>query len=231
MNCGAHIVKYILFLFNFLCLVAGILLIVFGSLVLTNNDGIMKLPVDFVEFPQGIPIAAIVLGCVIFLISFLGCCGACKENNCMTVLYSICMLCLLILQIAFIVVVWVKQDDIINGINTSMAKAWEEAVKNPNDNYMNVYQSAFQCCGVKSVQDYPDAQMPIPQTCCAGSPATCEADQAYKIGCESAFDSWWRLNINLVKYVGIGIGVIELIAVIFSCCLAGAIRDSRRAQY
>lgn len=89
MNCGAHIVKYILFLFNFLCLVAGVLLIVFGSLVLTNNDGIMHLPVDMVEFPQGIPIAAIVLGCVISLISFLGCCGACKENNCMTVLVSV----------------------------------------------------------------------------------------------------------------------------------------------
>lgn len=56
--------------------------------------------------------------------------------------YSICMLCLLILQIAFIVVVWVKKDDIINGINTSMTKAWDQAVQNPADNYLNVYQSA-----------------------------------------------------------------------------------------
>lgn len=89
MNCGAHIVKYILFLFNFLCLVAGVLLIVFGSLVLTNNAGVMHIPVDLVEFPQGIPIAAIVLGAIIFLISFLGCCGACKENNCMTMLVGV----------------------------------------------------------------------------------------------------------------------------------------------
>lgn len=52
------------------------------------------------------------------------------------------MICLLALQIAFIVVVWVKQDDIINGINVSMDKAWKQALTHPDDNYMTVYQSA-----------------------------------------------------------------------------------------
>uniref|UniRef100_T1GNT4 Tetraspanin n=1 Tax=Megaselia scalaris TaxID=36166 RepID=T1GNT4_MEGSC len=211
MNCGAHIVKYILFLFNFLCLVAGILLIIFGSLVLTNNESVLQIPDSEVlgQFPKGIPIAAIVLGSIIFLISFLGCCGACKENNCMTLLYSICMLILLALQIAFIVVVWVKQGDIINIINQSMEDAWNIVTQKSDVNYLSVYQSALKCCGKLGPSDYIGAGLQIPQSCCDSSATICTEQTAFQTGCEKAFDDWWQLNLNLVKYVGIGIAAID----------------------
>ena len=66
--------------------ICGILLIVLGSLMI-NNLG------DFSSFNAAInantvPILVIVLGCIVFIISFFGCCGAIRESVCCTATVS-----------------------------------------------------------------------------------------------------------------------------------------------
>lgn len=75
-------VKYILFIFNLLCSICGILLIVFGALLFSkvrNMD-------DFAEAlrTQQVPVTMIILGTIILLISWFGCCGAIRESYCMS---------------------------------------------------------------------------------------------------------------------------------------------------
>lgn len=57
---------------------AGAALIVIGTLVLLNvTNNIDSATIKFV------PIVIIVIGCIIFVISFFGCCGAIRESTCM----------------------------------------------------------------------------------------------------------------------------------------------------
>lgn len=54
-------------------------------------------------------IAAIVLGGIIALVSFLGCCGLCKKSPGMIKLYGICVTVLLVAQIGCGIFAYVKK--------------------------------------------------------------------------------------------------------------------------
>lgn len=79
--------KTLINMIYFLAQICGILLIILGSLMISNIG-------DFANFSDAantdtIPILIIVLGCVIFVISFFGCCGAIRENVCCTMTVSL----------------------------------------------------------------------------------------------------------------------------------------------
>ena len=61
--------------------VAGIALIVSGSFPLMKIEGIRDVLPE--ENPAMVPILVIVLGSIVFTISFFGCCGAIRESQCM----------------------------------------------------------------------------------------------------------------------------------------------------
>ena len=76
------------FLISFLK-VCGILLIVFGSIMVANIGHISNLPQSIEA--NSVPIVILILGCIIFIIAFMGCCGAIRENTCLTMTVSICL--------------------------------------------------------------------------------------------------------------------------------------------
>merc|ERR1712179_59074 len=80
LGCGCLTVKYLVFLFNLLFLLSGLVLITVGGLA----QGFFKEYVQFFNNELSTPaMAIIILGCIILVISFFGCCGANKENVCM----------------------------------------------------------------------------------------------------------------------------------------------------
>lgn len=72
---------FIIILLTFISQIAGIALIVVGALPLFKIADIQD------AFPENnpaiFPIIVLALGIVIFSISFLGCCGAIRESQCM----------------------------------------------------------------------------------------------------------------------------------------------------
>lgn len=78
------IIKPHLFPFFFLSLqFTGIAVIVCGSIVIAREDYSSIVDDDV----RGTSIFLIVVGCVVTVVTFLGCCGAMKENKCM--LYTV----------------------------------------------------------------------------------------------------------------------------------------------
>ncbi|XP_014679689.1 PREDICTED: CD63 antigen-like [Priapulus caudatus] len=78
---GMKCVKYLLFGFNLLFFLSGIALIVIGALVhVKYNQYSAAAQVDFVALAY----LFIAVGCIVFVITFFACCGAIKENNCMS---------------------------------------------------------------------------------------------------------------------------------------------------
>ncbi|XP_036332320.1 23 kDa integral membrane protein-like [Rhagoletis pomonella] len=225
MDCGGVFVKYVLFLFNILFVVCGILLIVFGSIVVSHIQQVGSLAQTFEA--NSIPIAILVLGCVIFIISFLGCCGAIREETCCTLTYSVFMLVLLLAQVALIVLVWTQHTKFLNYMNQIVATIWKQHTTDPK--VMDALQLTFDCCGQNGSTDYTFNLESIPNSCCGANAISCNMVEAMKKpGCAQAFTSFWDKSLNIVRYAGLGVAAVELVAFIFACCLANQVRNERR---
>lgn len=223
MDCGASIVKYILFIFNMLALVCGILLIVFGSLVLSHLGDIRDIADTFKT--SSIPITIIVIGCIIFIISFVGCCGAIRENTCLTMTYSVFMIVLFILQMIMVVYIWIEKDSFLNAMNKIVDQAWQQ--RHDKGHYMDFFQINFNCCGRFGVQDY--GKETVPNSCCGASASSCSVDMARnKYGCSQMFRNFISTNIAIAQYAGLVVAAVELVAFIFACCIANQARNERR---
>lgn len=86
------------------------------------------------------PIVLIVIGSVILIISFFGCCGAIRESTCMIMTYSSFLMVLLLVKVAIGVYVLVKSVDFQNEILKAYDKIWVNANLNPDENTMGTLQ-------------------------------------------------------------------------------------------
>merc|ERR1712012_384107 len=96
METSIKCVKYSLFLFNLLFALSGLLLIVTGGVI----QGAYSQYLDFLgdQF-FNTPVFLVVVGCIIFFVAFFGCCGAIKENHCMTTTFAVLMGVIFLMEI------------------------------------------------------------------------------------------------------------------------------------
>ncbi|XP_055379365.1 23 kDa integral membrane protein-like isoform X2 [Condylostylus longicornis] len=226
MGCGMSMVKYILFLFNLLCAICGILIIAFGAMMFTDVNSIKDLGDAFAT--QGLPVALIILGSAILIISFFGCCGAIRESSCMSMTYAALLFVLLVCQVALIVFAFLSKTEFINEVAKIVDKAWDE--RHNTRTLMDSLETSYKCCGKTGYKDYLlNVQLQLPKTCCDLNADSCiPLVNAYSVGCRSAVTQWWEKNWDLIKYVGIGIAAVEFIGLVFACCLANNVRNYRR---
>jgi CD63 antigen len=93
---GMTCVKYLLFAFNLVFVIFGILL-VYAGLTAIARIGQYQLLIE--ETPYNVAITLVIVGFFIFLIAFLGCCGAIRENYCMLVTFSAIILAILLIEL------------------------------------------------------------------------------------------------------------------------------------
>lgn len=224
MDCGTSMVKYILFIFNTIVSVIGILGIVYGVLIL-KSIGVVEVNGQ-VGFPLQalMPIILISLGSIVVFISFLGCCGAIRESVCMTMSYATFLLILLILQLTLVVLLFTHREEFENAMGNVIENAWnsEHTYKG---GVFDTIQKSLHCCGSSSALDYIGKGDLVPPSCCSGS---CLIPTNYYPGCRGKFVELMTTGSDNAKYVGIGLIGIELIGFIFACCLANNVRNYKR---
>ncbi|WAR25707.1 TSN11-like protein [Mya arenaria] len=146
-------IKYFLFLFNAVILVAGCALVGFGIYTRTSSSGVTKFSsILGSNLLPTVSLVLIVTGVVIVVISFLGCCGAIKEVKCMLVMFFVLML---LFFIAFLVggimlyafrekIEDMTLDQLRRQLNHSYGRSSDEQVTEAWDSM----QKLFQCCGI-----------------------------------------------------------------------------------
>ncbi|KAJ9598193.1 hypothetical protein L9F63_011131, partial [Diploptera punctata] len=80
LNAGMRCIKYLLFTFNLLFVITGVLIIGVGTTIkaiYSNFDSILD------ERFYSPATLLIIIGCIVFIVAFFGCCGAVKESTCM----------------------------------------------------------------------------------------------------------------------------------------------------
>jgi len=151
---------------------------------------------------------------LLLLTGFLGCCGACTENTCLLSLFFAIILILFVAELGCGIAILVNKGKFQDTLDEALTKNMHNYNQTGFDEYsrsIDQMQTEMKCCGCKGKQDF--AGKIEPKTCIV-----------YTEGC---CDKIWREaegQLAIVGGVAIGILVIELLAMIFSCILCQAFR-------
>ncbi|CAL1270075.1 unnamed protein product [Larinioides sclopetarius] len=211
-------IKYLMFIMNFVFVVCGIILIVIGAIVQTR-DVTEFLDTKYVTAPT----ILIVIGCIIFVLAFLGCCGAVRENSCMVTTFGVLLFIIFVVEIAGAATAYMYRGQFQTLLKDNMNKTISQN-KSDAATVWDEMQIELKCCGVDGPKDYVDNNLQVPNSCCGKSATQCSETNAYQNGCYKELLEKIKNKIGIVGGVAIGIGVVELIGVMFAWCLSSAIK-------
>jgi len=231
---GMKCVKYLLFAFNLIFAISGIALLVTGIVVRTAYSHYL----NFVgEAILSAPVLLIVIGAVIFVVAFSGCCGAVKENRCLLLTFSVLLAVIFILEIAAGITAYVMKDKLNDEIPKQMKKTIQNFNHTGYDGVTDTWkmvQHEMKCCGIDGPADWAkvspyNGTKDVPDSCCKDDMDGCgegaaDKDTIYTDGCLDTFEGWVSKQVEYVGGVGIGIAFIQLLGIVFSCLLAHSIK-------
>lgn len=231
---GMACVKYLLFVFNLIFAITGIVLISFGAVILVVYNDYSNF-VDSWLFAA--PVLMIIVGVIVFLVSFFGCCGAVKENHCMIITFSVLLLLIFALELGAGISGYIMRGEVGTMLENHMSRTMPQYSKSDIGKSWDIMQHDLDCCGMNGPSDWANAGFQdntLPLTCCHNVPlktntthqSTCDVNSltVREKGCFNKFRSFIEDRAVVLGGVGIGIALVQLIGVTFACCLARSIR-------
>uniref|UniRef100_A0A224XJF0 Tetraspanin n=1 Tax=Panstrongylus lignarius TaxID=156445 RepID=A0A224XJF0_9HEMI len=220
-------VKFALFVFNLACALLGLVILIFSVLAVVQGKSFKTL-LDGQITTTGIVL--IVIGALVFLIAFFGCCGAIREDTCMLTTYGVILSAILLVQVAIGVMAFVYRDKFEDGFNKGIDQTFED-YKNPGAKaIIDELQRNVKCCGLHGPTFWTSPD--LPGSCCGlEDTATCSRNQAYNDGCEPKIRDLIKQLFKLLGIIALAIAAVELICVIFAFCLSSSIKREELRAY
>nr|CAH7713088.1 unnamed protein product [Callosobruchus chinensis] len=169
MNCSNRAIKYLMFTFNFMFVITGIILIGVGAKVKSNYSTYDN-ALDAKYF--SLPNLLIATGVIIFLISFLGCYGAMKENWIMLMAFSVLLGVIFIFEFSAGIAGYVLRDKTSAYLEAELTETMQHYDNDTTTAIMwDTIQEEFECCGVKNFTDWENrtfgpGNKSLPISCC-----------------------------------------------------------------
>jgi len=231
LTCG----KYLILLTNLVFLLASLGVIGFGTYLEVQMG-------NYLEFASMAPMKTsyclIVLGAVMFIVSFFGCCGAYKENKCMIFTHATFMtlITVVLVGLAAALAIGITDESLKPKIEAKMRDLLQNYDKPEHAGVtetLDFIQENLECSGVSSYKDWKTTAFggegAVPDSCCKEVKEDCGvgignldeevANQTiYTQGCLDKLvleiEAYWQISIG----VGVGLVVFLLLAVVVSCC-------------
>ncbi|XP_071149301.1 CD63 antigen-like [Mytilus edulis] len=215
---GMKCIRVLLFAFNVLFTLIGIGLIAGGAYVQINLKGYSEIIGG--QFSAA-AVFLIILGVFIFMIAAFGCCGAYKENYCCIMTFAGILVIIFICEMAAGIAGFIYKDK----VDEQISKLMKESIKDGKalDDW-NKVQQEFKCCGVNSSKDWEtSANASFPDSCCSdgGKSPSCIH---YDVGCYTELKEFVKDKIVVIGGIGVGFAVIQIIGILFACCLGRAVK-------
>eukprot|EP00070_Physeter_catodon_P050383 XP_028357277.1 CD82 antigen [Physeter catodon] len=219
--------KYLMFVFNFFIFLGGACLLGVGIWVMVDPTGFREIVAANPLLITGAYIL-LAMGGLLFLLGFLGCCGAVRENK--------CLLLLLKQEMGSIVTKLIQ--NYTDGHEDSLQEAWDYV------------QAQVKCCGWVSFYNWTEnaelmSRINITYPCSCENKSQegdnsillqtgfCEAPAGngtqssnnpdgwpvYKEGCMEKVQAWLQENLGIILGVCVGVAVIELLGMLLSMFL------------
>lgn len=231
-SCGMSFVKYLLFAFNIIFCITGILLIAFGGIVLHASMSAIEITDNDVRYVPSIIL--IVAGIVIFVIAFLGCFGAIRESYGMLMTFAVFLLIIFIVELAIGIAVAVNKDQLNQ---ESFREHFNRNLNSETDRAkLDSIQTLLQCCGVDGYSDWGGNH---PKSCCTnvqqgtgGQDARCTSldssmTYVYSTGCFEATKMNFEKGKKILMGIGIGLAFVEIVGIVLACWLAAVIKREK----
>ncbi|KAG5679470.1 hypothetical protein PVAND_009035 [Polypedilum vanderplanki] len=253
---GSCCAKYILCIFNFIFFILGSLVLGLGLWLLFDKNSLLSLMksvnsehIERFTEPKLIDQTVyllITIGVLMFVLGFLGYCGAMRESQCLLSLYGVFLIILLVLEIVVFVFAIAYQDvarDETESFLRSTIKEYKSSGKEEDAVSLmwNQLMAQFQCCGVNSYSDFETSSFwvnnkgsrTIPEACCQLSDKTLikpldlncpyspsDINSYYMRGCQPALVEFFRNNSNTIIGVMSGVILIQLFAAFLAFCIS-----------
>jgi len=234
MACLSTTLKYMVLLFNLLFFFLGCAIIGLGIYMQIKMAAYFDLLGNITITSATI---LIILGAIVTIISFFGCCGAIMENSCMMYTFGTLVTLILLVEVGLTVVVVIYKNE----VKDELEKQLKEGLKNYNSTEgphggiaatWDILQQNYQCCGVENYEDWKESVFEknhpdsVPDSCCRSESLNCGKDKLkqrkgriYTDGCFEKFASDIKTRVDLTGAIGGILGAIQLIAILVSCCL------------
>jgi len=242
-GCGNNFVKYSVIFVNVLVSIVGIAILATSLALVFSSDFknyfgnvITQAGGEGSEFTslQAVFYVTAAIGGLIFLTGFLGCCGAACESTCLLGVFFTIVLLLFLAELGIGIAALVMQNSLESSLTTYysgtvITQYITDCKTNPTspltESWFNT-ETALQCCGCNNITDYAKYTPASPANInCPSNPCPLDPQgKPYTDGCCTKLWSTLQGNIAIVAGVAIGLLVIELLAMIFSCCLCSAIK-------
>ncbi|XP_050310515.1 CD63 antigen-like isoform X2 [Anthonomus grandis grandis] len=149
LSCSSRMIKYLMFVFNLLFVISGIIIIAIGVTVKTvYTEYETFLSTQYFTLPNML----IATGVFIFIISFFGCCGAVRESWIMLGIFSILLCIIFIFEFASGIAGYVLKDQTADFLEKTLRENLD--TYNVTHGVWDLIQRSFDCCGVDSYDDW-----------------------------------------------------------------------------
>ncbi|XP_076109153.1 23 kDa integral membrane protein-like [Mytilus galloprovincialis] len=219
----------------------------------TSNNGINDLSVA--EHLDGMALIFIISGCVLFILSFCGCCGALCNNKTSMTIYAMIITVMFIAEIVVVILLYAAP----NTIQDAILDVLYESLKNYNGlgNFDTTtlgwmfFMKEMNCCGVYGYWDFSmthsddwrkpglvSTKLDAPIICCVKEPlspskadTSCARKETFDIHTQGCFGAVWDVIMGNSLYTGIVFSVafvFQLLLIIFSCILIARNKDKSK---
>ncbi|KAM4750901.1 tetraspanin-1-like [Anableps anableps] len=235
--CCKSFLKVMMFIFNGIIFLAGILILGLGVWVAVDSDSLLRLLERVKDMPAEVfqldyvGYVLIGLGAVLLIIGFLGCCGAITENKCMLLTFFSIVLIIFIIEVAGGVVLLVFRDvvdELFNSIEDKVRKDIQSNYGKDGDmtSLWNATMEQFHCCGYKNYTDFQGSPFNTlhggdiyPSTCCLPGLLRCTIYEAHYSSIQGCFIKLVQVledNSLIIAGVAMGIAALEIAAMVVS---------------
>ncbi|XP_037624704.1 CD151 antigen isoform X2 [Sebastes umbrosus] len=235
LSCGTVCLKYLLFLFNILFWLAGGVVLAVGVWTLVEkSDYISLLNSSFYSASAYILIAA---GVIVIVTGIIGCCATLKEMKCLLTVYLVLLLCIFLLEIIAGVLAFITYQELDEELRQNLKVTMQQKYQQPGEESVtqavDKLQQEFKCCGSHNSSDWSDCvwiqaaenERLVPDSCCKSPGDLCgrrdHPSNIYKVegGCIMKLEEFILSQLYILGAVGIGIAFLQLVGMMFTCCL------------
>jgi len=234
-GCCENFWKKLVIAFNIIFLICGLALLGAGIYFQLTLEGFSAILGNENINPGTL---LIIIGGIMVIVAFFGCCGAYCENPCMLKTFGALVALLLLIEVILVVVVYFKQPAIKEHMRGTIKEYnTNNATENVRIKQMwDTVQQNYECCGVVHPRDWTESNQifnltkSVPDSCCKEEIKGCGENARKNPDNEDIFAEGCYLKLSgdsvLLGTVGGVLLGIQLLAIIVPFCMACRRKDN-----
>ncbi|XP_064480085.1 CD151 antigen-like isoform X2 [Ornithodoros turicata] len=239
--CSVSFLKYMLYIFNFIFFLSGlaVLGVAIWTIVMKQHHLSLLATVTYASTAYMLLLA----GIIVIFVTVLGCIAIWRLDRCLLLGYTFLLLLIFLLEAVAGIIAYVYEEQVEQELKESLNATFTENYffDAARTSAIDDFHQSFKCCGAVGFEDWLHSKWlkanrqlrnKVPDSCCKTVLPQCgvhdHPSNIYYDGCVNALQQQVREHLVIIGAVGLGICLVQVFGMIFSCCLYVRLRDYKR---